>query len=142
MLENHDYSILAELVYIGRWVVNGNKAPNKRSATIENVFLDICKDYEKTIKEKYPNSINSDIISVLHEQTKIYIDDFINSEFYIELAYRLVEYQFPDKPCNDNEYQFKKRRQMEVYLDEFNNNGLKNVSISFLLGGNNDGKKN
>lgn len=129
-LSNRDFRRLLDLVYIGNWVLNSARG-NDRFADydrVESKLFGLCQNtpmqalVEKWNGEDVPSRAFSE--GGIHEAIACYED----SVFYEILAEELALRDF-DYPAVTEENYDEITSVMEDYLDEFEANGVENLSL-------------
>jgi len=146
-IAREEYLTLMELIYIAEWVIHGFKTeiPSESEKYLELVqkLYVYAKRFGFEELVKYDEGEKRYSISKEFEDTcpcLRYIEDFSDDSFWFELTGRLAERDLINQVGEDSarsmsiEELFEKEGSLwETYADEFESNGLENLSVQTRL---------
>lgn len=117
-----EFSMLADLVYVGEWVVNGSRTPDKivfpykqMQERISNILA-----VEETVKKHV--EAGGDIEELFERRMAMYMKEFSEKNLYDTLAAKLSLFHHPSDSLAASLAD-------EKYSAELSKNGLKNIVI-------------
>jgi len=94
-LTDKELDLLAEMVYLGNWVINSCRLPANILKEYELLFDKIADIYEKRKIDLEPEVEIDEPLKHFHELTEDHIDYYNNDILFDLLAEKLAEFKFP-----------------------------------------------